>query len=92
MLLLTTPNLWDIRRPWATLTRTTWSGYRDPTHINLMQPRRLSGLLRTAGFSRVRLKTGVKPAFSRSVRRLGWRLELPYPPLIGNGIMAAATK
>lgn len=92
VLLLTTPNLWDVRRLWAALTRATWSGYRDPTHINLMQPRRLSRLVKEAGFSTVRWKTGVKPAYSRSVRKLNFRLEVPYPPLIGNGIMLTASK
>lgn len=91
-LLLTTPNLWDVRRAWAALTGTTWSGHRDPTHINLLEPSGLRRLLLEAGFRRVRVRTGVKPALSRSIRRLGWRLNLPYPPLIGNGIMAAACK
>jgi 2-polyprenyl-3-methyl-5-hydroxy-6-metoxy-1,4-benzoquinol methylase len=90
VLLLTTPNLWDVRRVWATLSKTTWSGHLDPTHINLMTPRRLNDLLRQAGFSQVRWRTGLKPAFSRSIRKLNWRFELPYPPFIGNGIMAAA--
>jgi SAM-dependent methyltransferase len=92
VLLLTTPNLWDIRRPLAKLTGQTWSGYRDPTHINLMTPRRLAGLLKEAGFSQVRWKTGIKPAYQRSIRKLGLRLALPYPPVIGNGLMAAAVK
>ncbi len=92
VLLLTTPNLWDIRRPIAKLTGQVWSGYRDPTHINLMTPRRLAGLLKEAGFSEVRWKTGIKPAYRRSIRRLNLRLALPYPPVIGNGLMAAAVK
>ncbi len=92
VLLLTTPNLWDIRRGWAVLTGGQWSGYRDPTHINLMDPRRLKRLLLEAGFNSIRLKTGIKPAFSRSIRRFGWRFEVSYPPLIGNGIMVAAYK
>jgi 2-polyprenyl-3-methyl-5-hydroxy-6-metoxy-1,4-benzoquinol methylase len=92
VLLLTTPNLWDIRRPFAKLTGKVWSGYRDPTHINLMTPRRLAGLLKEAGFSEVRWKTGIKPAYQRSIRRLNLRLALPYPPVIGNGLMAAAVK
>ena len=92
VLLLTTPNLWDIRRPLAALTRRTWSGYKDPTHINLMTPRRLANLLNEAGFSQVRWRTGIKPAYQRSVRKLGWRLAIPYPPVIGNGLMASAVK
>jgi SAM-dependent methyltransferase len=92
VLLLTTPNLWDIRRPLAKLTGQTWSGYRDPTHINLMDPQRLSRLLKEAGFSQVRWRTGIKPAYQRTVRRLGLRLAIPYPPVIGNGLMAAAVK
>ena len=91
-LLLTTPNLWDIRRAWAALRGKQWSGYRDPTHINLMQPRRLAQLLKEAGFRQSRWKTGIKPAYSRSVRRFNWRLEVPYPPVIGNGIMVVAYK
>jgi 2-polyprenyl-3-methyl-5-hydroxy-6-metoxy-1,4-benzoquinol methylase len=90
VLLLTTPNLWDVRRPLARLTGKTWSGYRDPTHINLLTPARLSNLIKKAGYSRVLWKTGIKPAYSRSVRKLRLRLDLPYPPFIGNGIMVAA--
>ncbi len=91
-LLLTTPNLWDVRRVWAALTRSQWSGYRDPTHINLMHPRRLERLLKQAGFSQIRWRTGIKPAYSRSITKLGWRINLPYPPFIGNGIMAVGYK
>ncbi len=91
-LLLTTPNLWDIRRPWARLTRKIWSGYQDPTHINLMTPRRLVKLLNKAGFSQIKWKSGIKPWWSRSIRRLNFTLSLTYPPLVGNGIMAAAYK
>ena len=91
-LLLTTPNLWDLRRPWASLTRQVWSGYQDPTHINLMTPRRLVKLLHAARFGQVKWKSGVKPWWSRSSRRLNFKLSLPYPPLVGNGIMAAAFK
>lgn len=92
VLLLTTPNLWDIRRPLAKLTGQTWSGYRDPTHINLLTPRRLARLLKEVGFREVRWKTGIKPAYQRSIRKLGLRVALPYPPVIGNGLMAAAVK
>lgn len=92
VLLLTTPNLWDVRRPLARVTGQTWSGYRDPSHINLMTPPRLAGLLKEAGFKDVRWKTGIKPAYQRSIKKLGWRLALPYPPVIGNGLMAAAVK
>jgi 2-polyprenyl-3-methyl-5-hydroxy-6-metoxy-1,4-benzoquinol methylase len=91
-LILTTPNLWDIRRPLAAITRTTWSGYQDPTHINLMTPARLARLVSKAGFRQTKWRSGVKPLYMRSVRRLGWRLEVPYPPFIGNGIMFAAYK
>jgi hypothetical protein len=48
--------------------------------------------LKEAGFSQVRWRTGIKPAYRRSVRRLGLSLALPYPPVIGNGLMAAAVK
>lgn len=91
-LILTTPNLWDLRRPWASLTGQTWSGYQDPTHINLMTPPRLLKLLHGAAFERVKWKSGVKPWWSRSIRKLNLTLALPYPPLIGNGIMVAAFK
>lgn len=91
-LLLTTPNLWDIRRPWSKLRGQTWSGYQDPTHINLMTPPRLVKLLRQAGFGQVKWKSGVKPWWSRRVRKLKLAVELPYPPYVGNGIMVAAFK
>lgn len=91
-LIMTTPNLWDLRRPLSKLTHQVWSGYQDPTHINLMTPPRLVKLLHEAGFSQVRWKSGVKPWWSRSVRKLNLSLALPYPPFIGNGIMTAAYK
>jgi 2-polyprenyl-3-methyl-5-hydroxy-6-metoxy-1,4-benzoquinol methylase len=92
VLLLTTPNLWDVRRVGTLITRKQWSGHRDPTHINLLTPRRLHHLLQKAGFRQVRWRTGIKPAYTRSIRKLGWQFALPYPPFIGNGIMAAAFK
>jgi 2-polyprenyl-3-methyl-5-hydroxy-6-metoxy-1,4-benzoquinol methylase len=91
-LILTTPNLWDIRRPWAKLRGNVWSGYQDPTHINLMTPPRLAKLVKQAGFGRIKWHTGIKPIWSRRVRKLGLGLSLPYPPLIGNGIMLVAYK
>lgn len=91
-LIMTTPNLWDLRRPLSKLTGQVWSGYQDPTHINLMTPPRLVKFLREAGFSTVNWKSGVKPWWSRSVRKLNLSVALPYPPLIGNGIMTAAYK
>lgn len=89
VLLLTTPNLWDIRRVFS---GKNWSGYRDPSHINLMTPRRLQQLLTAAGYATVDWKTGIKPAFGRSFRKIKLRLEIPYPPFVGNGIMVAARK
>lgn len=90
--LITTPNLWDIRRPLAWLTRRTWSGYTDPTHINLFTPARLRGTLVAAGFDHIRLRTGLKPVFVFAPHRLPFKLALPYPPLIGNGIVAVGRK
>lgn len=90
--LITTPNLWDIRRPLAWLTRRTWSGYTDPTHINLFTPARLRRTLSAAGFSDIRLRTGLKPIFLFAPRRLPFKVSLPYPPLIGNGIVAVGRK
>jgi len=91
-LILTTPNLWDLRRPWDKLRGKVWSGYQDPTHINLMTPTRLAKLVSGAGFGQVKWRTGIKPWWSRSIRKLNFSLELPYPPVIGNGIMVAAFK
>ena len=91
-LILTTPNLWDLRLPWSKLTGKIWSGYQDPTHINLQNPRRLSNLVNKAGFRHVKWKTGIKPWWNRSIRKLNISLELPYPPFVGNGIMAVAYK
>jgi 2-polyprenyl-3-methyl-5-hydroxy-6-metoxy-1,4-benzoquinol methylase len=89
-LILTTPNLWDLRRPWAKLTRQIWSGYQDPTHINLMTPPRLTGLVRQAGFAKIKWKSGVKPWWAVRLRKIKFSFELPYPPIIGNGLVVAA--
>lgn len=90
--LITTPNLWDVRRPLARLTGKVWSGYQDPTHINLYTPARLRREIAAAGFDRIRLKTGLKPIFVFAPKRLPFKVSLPYPPLIGNGIVLAARK
>ncbi len=91
-LLVTTPNLWDVRRPLAAITRQQWSGYSDPTHINLFNPTRLRHTVAAAGFERIHLRTGLKPIFVFAPRRLPFKVTLPYPPLIGNGIVLAARK
>lgn len=88
-LVLTTPNLWDVRRVVAALGGPSWTGDRDPTHINLQSPRTLRRRLEAAGFDRIQIRTGWKPAARLGGRRLGARVEIPYPPLIGNGIMAS---
>lgn len=88
--MLTTPNLWDLRRVAGRLGGAEWSGWRDPTHVNLQSPRTLRRDLLVAGFARVRLKSGWKPLLRLGGRRLPATLSVPYPPLIGNGILAAA--
>lgn len=85
---LTTPNRWDVRRVVGALGGPSWSGDRDPTHVNLQTPRSLRRHLAAAGFAGVRLRTGWKPVARVGGRRLPLRVELPYPPLVGNGIMA----
>ena len=89
VLLLTTPNLWDIRRVLSPLIGQVWSGYTDPTHINLYTPGRLRRELHAAGFSS-RVVTGLKPMMWLPPYRRGF--HLPYPPLLGNGIVAAGQR
>ena len=91
-IIITTPSLWDIRRALAPLTGKPWSGDTDPTHVNLYTPLRLARELQTAGFAAVRWHTGFKPMGWLSSRRVGVRLALPYPPLIGNGLLAVGMK
>ncbi len=91
-IIVTTPNLWDSRRVLSPLAGHVWSGYTDPTHINLYTPLRLARELRAAGFARVGWHTGVKPAFWLSSRRLRLRLPVPYPPLVGNGLLAVGVR
>ena len=88
-IVLTTPNLWDARRLIGALGGPVWSGHRDPTHINLQTPRSLRRRLEAAGFGAVRVRTGWKPLARVGGRRLPVRLEVPYPPLIGNGLLAS---
>jgi 2-polyprenyl-3-methyl-5-hydroxy-6-metoxy-1,4-benzoquinol methylase len=85
---ITTPNLWDIRRAFAPLTGSVWTGDTDPTHCNMFTPARLGRALSAAGFERVSWRTGIKPMYWISSRRLRIRLALPYPPLMGNGLLA----
>ena len=85
---LTTPNLWDIRRPLFAVSGRIWSGDADPTHTCLYDPPRMRGTLHAAGFGRVRVVTGFKPILRAGGRRLPVRIAVPYPPLVGNGIVA----
>lgn len=87
-IVVTTPNQWDMRRVVASLSGQVWSGHADPTHINLYTPLRLAHELRMAGFVGVRWRSGVKPMGWLSSRRLRLRLAIPFPPLIGNGLVA----
>ena len=87
---LTTPNLWDIRRVLAPLVGRVWSGDTDPTHINLYTPRRLRADLRTAGFTAATIKTGFKPMRWLPPHRNPQ--AIPYPPLLGNGIVATGVR
>lgn len=90
ILLLTTPNLWDIRRVAAPLLGRPWSGDTDPTHINLYTPSRLRRELLECGFERPRVRTGLKPMFWLPPHRDPH--AIPYPPLIGNGIVATGLR
>lgn len=90
MILLTTPNLWDIRRLTSPLVGRPWSGDTDPTHINLYTPRRLQRELAQAGFAQARARTGLKPMRWLPPHRKP--LAIAYPPLIGNGIVATGVR
>lgn len=85
----TTPNLWDIRKYWQ---GERWSGYIDKTHRHLFNPRSLGTELRTAGFGRVRVKSGFKPLIWLSSRKLRFRLAIPGLPYIGNTLIAVGYK
>ncbi len=87
---LTTPNRWDARRPIYRLTGRVWSGEADPTHVHIFDPPELRQVLRAAGFRRVRVSSGFKPLLRLGGRRLPVRLEVPYPPLVGNTLVAVA--
>jgi len=90
VVLLTTPNLWDIRRLTHPLMGKPWSGDTDPTHINLYTPARLRDELSSVGFQYPRVHTGLKP-----IRWLPpWKKPIPlaYPPYIGNGIVATGVR
>lgn len=91
-IVITTPNLWDARRLLAPLTGRVWSGDTDPTHCNLYTPPRLARELREAGFAHVHWRTGIKPITWLSSRRLRMRLAIPYPPLVGNGLLATGVR
>lgn len=90
VLLLTTPNLWDIRRLTKPMVGEVWSGHTDPTHINLYTPRRLARELRQAGFATSQVRTGLKPM--TWLPPYSHPTPIPYPPLIGNGIVATGTR
>jgi SAM-dependent methyltransferase len=87
-LALTTPNRWDARRPLFAALGRTWSGDADPTHVHIFDPREMAGALRSVGFGRVKIRTGFKPMLRVGGRRLPFAASLPYPPMIGNGLVA----
>lgn len=91
-IIITTPNLWDIRRYLAPLTGKTWSGYTDPTHVNLYTPTRLQDDMVSAGFTHIHAHTGIKPMVWMSSRLLNVRIPVPYPPLIGNGLLVTGKR
>ena len=70
------------------LMRRTWSGDADPTHTHIYAPREMASVLHTIGFGRVRIRTGFKPIMRIGGNRLPFQAALPYPPLIGNGLVA----
>lgn len=85
---LTTPNRWDVRRPIDAATRRTWCGDADPTHTHIYSPAEMRQALHRAGFDCVRVRTGFKPIVRIGGKRLPRRIDVPYPPLIGNGVVA----
>lgn len=85
----TTPNLSDIRKYWQ---RGRWSGYVDKTHRRLFSATLLSHELSRAGFVRVRVKSGFKHMFWISSRKLRMQLRIPWPPYIGNTLIAVGYK
>ena len=89
VLLLTTPNLWDVRRFLFPVLGRTWSGFADPTHVNLYSPSRLRRELHGAGFA-PRVVTGLKPMAWLPPYRKGY--FVPYPPRVGNTIVAAGVR
>ncbi len=87
-LALTTPNRWDGRRPLFRLARRVWSGEADPTHTHIYSPTEMRAVLQQVGFARVRVRTGFKPMLRIGGKRVPVRVAVPYPPLVGNGIVA----
>jgi len=85
---ITTPNRWDARRPIFAATRRVWSGDADPTHTHIYSPTEMRGVLQHVGFTHVRVRTGFKPVLRLGGKRLPFHLTLPFPPLIGNGVVA----
>jgi SAM-dependent methyltransferase len=85
---LTTPNRWDARRPLYRARGKAWSGDADPTHTRIYSPPEMRATLEEAGFARVRVCTGYKPAARIGGRRLPVHITVPYPPKVGNTIAA----
>ncbi|MGI8690834.1 MAG: class I SAM-dependent methyltransferase [Thermomicrobiales bacterium] len=85
---ITTPNRWDARRPVFAAARRVWSGDADPTHTHIYSPTEMRAVLRRVGFTHVRVRTGFKPMLRLGGKRLPFHFSLPFPPLIGNGVVA----
>jgi 2-polyprenyl-3-methyl-5-hydroxy-6-metoxy-1,4-benzoquinol methylase len=87
--IISTVNRWDLRRWTHPVLGRVWSALTDPTHVKFYAPWELRRLLQTAGFEQTRAWTGLKPVAWLPVR---WRIGIPYPPLIGNGLAVTGRK
>ncbi len=87
--IISTVNAWDVRRVTHPPLGRVWSALTDPTHVKFYTPFELRAVLDDAGFSQTRFWTGLKPVGWLPLR---WRVGLPYPPLIGNGLAVTGRK
>lgn len=89
---LTTPNRWDMRRPLLAAAGRVWSGDADSTHVTIFDPPAMRRALRDAGLVPVSIRAGFKPMLRLGGRRLPRQIVVPYPPLVGNGLVAVARR
>jgi SAM-dependent methyltransferase len=85
VLVLKTPNGWDLKRAIEPLRGRMWYADRDPTHCYYYSPPRLRAALASAGFVNIKVRSGTEP-FMRLAGK-----AISSPPCFGHGLIGCGS-